>query len=126
MISNRHLNRFKQNTENEIECYKTHILKFCAKEYAKRKWVMQIHIGAMRNTNTKMYKSYGPDAGCDSMNDLPVVEKLSKLIDSFLIETPLPKIILYNLNPMHNYPILTMMANFQESPVANKIQFGSG
>ena len=30
---------------------------------------MQIHFGAIRNNNTKMFKKLGPDSGIDSIND---------------------------------------------------------
>ncbi|MBQ2459992.1 MAG: glucuronate isomerase, partial [Bacteroidaceae bacterium] len=41
-------------------------------------------------------------------------------------EGSLPQTILYNINPSDNEMLATMAGNFQEGPVAGKIQFGSG
>ena len=99
---------------------------FLGREYAKRGWVMQLHIGAMRNNNTRMYEKLGADMGFDSINDFSVAEKLSYILDSLEKEDLLPKTILYNLNPKDNYVIGTMIGNFQKAPTPSKIQFGSG
>lgn len=113
-------------TQEEEESYKTAVLKHCASEYTRLGWAMQIHIGALRNNNTKMFKLLGPDTGFDSVNDLAIAEKLSKFLDNLDVDDCLPKTILYTLNPKDNYVIGTMLGNFQKAPVAGKIQFGSG
>ncbi len=99
---------------------------YLGREYAKRGWVMQLHIGAMRNNNTRMYERVGTDTGFDSVNDFQIAEKLSFILDSLEKEDLLPKTILYTLNPKDNYVIGTMLGNFQKGPVPSKIQFGSG
>ena len=101
-------------------------LVFLGKEYAKRGWVMQLHIGALRNNNTRMFEKLGPDTGFDSVNDFMVAESISKLLDSLEKEDLLPKTILYCLNPKDNYVLGTMLGNFQKGPTPGKIQFGSG
>ncbi len=99
---------------------------FLGREYAKRGWVMQLHIGALRNNNTRMYERLGADTGFDSINDFNIAEKLAYILDSLEKDDLLPKTILYTLNPKDNYVIGTMIGNFQKSPVTSKIQFGSG
>lgn len=101
-------------------------LVFLGKEYAKRGWVMQLHIGALRNNNTRMFEKLGPDTGFDSVNDFMVAESISKLLDVLEKEDLLPKTILYCLNPKDNYVLGTMLGNFQKGPTPCKIQFGSG
>lgn len=101
-------------------------LVFLGREYAKRGWTMQLHIGALRNNNTKMFEKLGPDTGFDSVNDFRVAEMLSHLMDTLEKEDALPKTILYTLNPKDNYVLATMLGNFQKAPVPGKIQFGSG
>lgn len=110
----------------ETDVFKTDILRHCASEYTKRGWTMQLHIGALRNNNTKMYRSLGADTGFDSINDLCIAEKLSSFMDNLEINDVLPKTILYTLNPKDNYVLGTMLGNFQSAPVPGKIQFGSG
>ena len=108
--------------------FKTAILMVLAKAYKERDWAMQIHFGAIRNNNTRMFKKLGPDAGFDSISDQgEVAAPLNALLDAFEQENSLPKTIVYNLNPVYNELIGTTIQNFQaESGIAGKIQFGSG
>ena len=110
---------------DEIEKYKTELMRFFAKEYARRGWGMEIHIGAMRNNNTPKFRTLGPDTGFDSIADYEVAYNLSRLLDSLETEGLLPKTILFTLNPKDNYVLGTMLGNFQSSEAASKIQFGS-
>ncbi len=112
-------------TDEEVEKYKTSIITFFAKEYAKRDWVMQIHIGALRNNNTNMFKKLGPDTGFDSIDDNKIAHKLSRFMDNLDKDGNLPKVILYSLNPNDNYTLAAMLGNFQKGGVKGKIQLGS-
>ena len=99
---------------------------FLGGEYAKRGWTMQLHIGALRNNNTKMFEKIGADTGFDSINDFRIAEGLATILDNLEKKDLLPKTILYCLNPKDNYVLGTMIGNFQKAPTAGKIQFGSG
>lgn len=112
-------------TAGEIDGYKTELLRVLAKEYDKHGWAMEIHIGAMRNNNTKMFRLLGPDAGYDSIDDAPVAVGLSRFLDSLAVEDSLPKTILFCLNPKDNYVLGSMLGNFQNDEAPSKIQFGS-
>ena len=48
---------------------KHYTLQFLGKLYSELGWTMQLHIAAIRNNNTKMFKKLGPDTGFDSIND---------------------------------------------------------
>ena len=113
-------------TNEEIDAFKTAMLTVCAEEYTRLGWAMQLHIGALRNNNRRMYEKLGADVGFDSINDLCIAENLAKFMDSLEYRDVLPKTILYTLNPKDNYVLGTMLGNFQKAPVAGKIQFGSG
>ncbi len=113
-------------TREEIDAFKTAMLKVCAEEYTRLGWTMQLHIGALRNNNRKMYEKLGPDTGFDSINDLCIAEALSAFMNHLEYSDVLPKTILYTLNPKDNYVLGTMLGNFQKAPTAGKIQFGSG
>ena len=101
-------------------------LIYLGEEYAKRGWVWQLHIGALRNNNTRMFEKLGPDTGFDSVNDFQIAEGLSKILDGLDKKNMLPKTILYTLNPKDNYVLGTMLGNFQGGGIPGKIQFGSG
>ena len=112
--------------KEDIDSFKCGILKVCAEEYTKLGWAMQLHIGALRNNNRKMYEKIGPDTGFDSINDLCIAEALSAFMNSLEAADCLPKTILYTLNPKDNYVLGAMLGNFQKAPMPGKIQFGSG
>lgn len=93
---------------------------------AERGWVQQLHLGALRNNSTRLFKKLGPDIGCDSMHDLAVARPLSEFLDRLDRQGKLPKTILYNLNPRDNALLATMIGNFQDGSVPGKMQYGSG
>ena len=113
-------------TRDEIDSFKCALMRVCAEEYSRLGWTMQLHIGALRNNNRRMYEKLGPDTGFDSINDLCIAESLSKFMDSLEYAGCLPKTILYTLNPKDNYVLGTMLGNFQGGGIPGKIQFGSG
>ncbi len=88
-------------------------------------WVQQFHLGALRNNNTRMMRTLGPDTGFDSIGDFEMARPLAKFLDRLDKENKLAKTILYNLNPRDNELIATMIGNFQDGSVAGKIQYGS-
>lgn len=106
--------------------FATAVLVWLGKQYAKRGWVMQLHIGALRNNNTRMFKLLGADSGFDSIGDAPVAYPLSRLLDEMDKTDELPRTILYCLNPRDNEVLATMIGNFQGGGIAGKVQFGSG
>jgi len=91
-----------------------------------RGWTQQFHLGALRNNNTRLFRTLGPDTGFDSIGDFEVARPLSRLLDRLDMENQLAQTILYNLNPRDNELIATMIGNFQDGSVPGKIQFGSG
>ncbi|GAB1664664.1 glucuronate isomerase [Mannheimia haemolytica] len=112
--------------EEEIAQFSTALLVWLGTEYHKRNWVMQMHIGAIRNNNSRMFKLLGADSGFDSIGDRTFAEPLSRLLDSMDQTDQLPKTILYCLNPRDNEMLGSMIGNFQTGGIAGKIQFGSG
>ena len=116
----------KELSREELDSFKTAVIRVCAGEYERLGWTMQIHFGALRNNNGRMFESLGADTGFDSINDLNVAEPLSRLLNSLEYEGILPKTILYTLNPKDNYVLGTMIGNFQKAPTPARIQFGSG
>ena len=93
---------------------------------AARGWTKQLHLGALRNNNTRLLKQLGPDTGFDSIGDFPQCQALAAYLDRLDQENSLPKTIIYNLNPADNYAFATMIGNFQDGTIPGKLQFGSG
>ncbi|MFW6138608.1 MAG: glucuronate isomerase, partial [Spirochaetota bacterium] len=57
----------KTPTTQEALKFKTGVMVELGCMNAERGWTMQLHIGALRNNNTKMFRTLGPDTGFDSM-----------------------------------------------------------
>jgi glucuronate isomerase len=112
-------------TAKEIAQFKSMMmLEFALMDWQKG-WVQQLHLGAMRNTNSRMFYTLGPDTGFDSIGDYTTAEPLAKFLDACDRTNRLPKTILYNLNPRDNEVMATMLGNFQGDGIPGKIQFGS-
>ncbi|MBD3421433.1 MAG: glucuronate isomerase [Chitinivibrionales bacterium] len=92
---------------------------------AEKGWTMQLHLGAMRNNNTRMFTALGPDTGFDSIGDFEIARPLAKFLDRLDIDDRLPRTILYNLNSRDNELFATMIGNFQDGSIPGKIQYGS-
>ncbi|MBR3195236.1 MAG: glucuronate isomerase [Clostridia bacterium] len=105
--------------------YQTALLRHVAQEYCRRGWVMQLHYGALRNANTRMYGVLGADTGYDCINTPDTAQALVRLLDSLEEENLLPKTILYSLNPNDNAVLTTAMGCFQHAGTRNWIQHGS-
>ncbi|VUD59107.1 Uronate isomerase [Thalassocella blandensis] len=115
----------KKISEQEQAQFFTAVILWLAEQYEQRGWAMQLHIGPLRNTSTRMLKSFGPDAGCDSMGDRPFAYELAKLLNAMDVMGRLPKTILYHINPAANEVLASMVGNFQGGGIPGKMQFGS-
>jgi len=106
--------------------FKTAMLVELAVMDHEKGWAQQFHIGAIRNNNSRMYHSVGPDSGFDSIGDFQIAKSMSKLFDRLDSLEQLAKTIVYNLNPTSNELMLTMAYNFNDGKTPGKMQFGSG
>ncbi|WP_168121009.1 glucuronate isomerase [Paenibacillus sp. HB172176] len=112
-------------TLEEEKTYKTYTFLFMGRLYAELGWVMQLHINASRNNNTRMFNKLGPDTGFDSINDSLVAYPLTRLLDELDGTDSLPKTILYSLNARDNEVLAALMGSFQGGGIAGKLQLGS-
>jgi glucuronate isomerase len=115
------------------DAFKTKVLTGLAGFYAKRGMVMQLHMAAIRNVNSRMLQRLGPDTGYDAVVDNAISAKLAGLLDHMDKADSLPKTVLYSLNPKDYYPLVTVMGGFQDGGakqenhpgVRGRMQFGS-
>lgn len=106
--------------------FTTAVLVYLGREYHRRDWAQQYHMGALRNNSTRGLSGLGPDTGFDSIGDRAIAEPLSRLLDAQDRDGRLPRTVLYCLNPTHNEVLATMAGNFQGGGIPGKVQFGSG
>jgi glucuronate isomerase len=113
-------------TREEGARFAAYLMEFFGELDAGKGWVKQLHLGAMRNVNDKLFADLGPDVGGDSIGDFQQAGPLGRYLGRLAGRGILPKMVLYNLNPSDNYIMATMAGNFQGGGVAGRIQFGSG
>ena len=82
----------------EKDAFFGYLLVFLLKEYKKRGIAAQMHFSVLRNVNSGIYETLGPDAGCDVIGEEPNLGSLLRFLDA-VPEEERPPVILYTLNP---------------------------
>ena len=113
-------------TPEETRQFGSFLMLYFGRLDAARGWTKQLHLGALRNVNTRMRRDLGPDTGFDSIGDFPQAQALAFYLDRLEHYGDMPKMVLYNNNPNDNYVLASMAGNFQDGSMAGRIQFGSG
>ncbi len=101
-------------TPAEKEAFGGYLMLFFGELDASRGWTKQLHLGCLRNNHSRLFGELGRDIGCDSIGDFDHARALGRYLDELAARDRLPRMIVYNLNPKDNYPISTMLGNFQE------------
>ena len=104
----------KDASREEKEQFGAFIMLYLCRWYSANNWTMQIHLGPLHNNSSHLLKTFGPDAGTDSIGDWSQAEKMSAFLDRLDLENALPKTIVYNNNPADNFVVSTMLGNFQK------------
>ena len=112
-------------TQEEIEGYQTTLLLAMGKTYHRLGIAMQLHYSCLRNTNTRMFKTLGPDAGFDAIAQNTCGVNVFRFLSALDESGQCPKTILYSLNPADNEQLGTLIGSFQDSSIPGKIQHGS-
>lgn len=110
--------------ERDARIFKSAFLYHCGRMNREKGWVFQLHIGPIRNNNSRMMKKLGRDTGFDSIGDAEIAEALSQMLDRLDRDDSLPKTVLYNSNPRDNELFITMAGNFMDGSVPGKVQHG--
>lgn len=100
------------------------LVRFLALECARRDWVMMLHLGAQRQTSSRLRALAGPAGGYATIGQSCDIAGLCRFLDELEQRGGLPRTILYNLNPADNAALATLTGSFAEDGVRGKIQFG--
>ncbi len=97
-------------TQEEVVTFKAFMLYEFGLLNQETNWVMQLHIGAMRDYRDSLYETLGPDSGGDiSTNALDIAGNLRYFLNQFDGRL---KIVLYVLDPTHLPTISTIARAF--------------
>ena len=111
-------------SKEDAEKFRGYMLYALMKLYATQGLVTELHVGPMRNNNSRMMAAIGPDTGFDSISDENSIKTMSRLFDRLDSEGCLPKTIVFNLNPKMNTEIMTLIGSFQTDEARGKLQYG--
>lgn len=92
---------------------------------ARKGWVQQLHLGALRDANSRKVEALGQGRGFDSIGYYDNTLPLCRFLDYLNRQDLLAKTILYNLNPADNEVFSTMASNFNEGDCRGKVQHGA-
>jgi glucuronate isomerase len=109
----------------EAEALRAALLFEVGRMDARKGWAMQLHMGSLRNLNSRAFRRLGPDTGYDAACDEPLARGLAAFLDALEAEGSLPKTVLYSLNPGDYESLATIMGCFQDGSVPGKMQLGS-
>lgn len=112
--------------KQEVSQFKSAMLIELAVMDHEAGWAQQFHVGALRNNNSRLFLELGPDTGFDSIGDFKMAKSMSRFLNRLDQQNQLAKTIVYNLNPVDNALMVTMINNFNDGITPGKMQFGSG
>lgn len=114
-----------KSCEEEQSRLSSYILTFLGHEYAKRKIVLQLHIGAQRKTSTRLRAATGPAGGYAGIGNSADVVSLVRFLDTLdSFESKIPKTVLFTLNPADNALFSVLSGSFSKSGVSGVITQG--
>ncbi len=103
---------------------KTHLLTFLSNQYAKRRWTLQLHVGAQRQTSRRLAKAAGKAGGYACIGSTLDIAILARLLDALEQQGGLPRTIIYPLNPGDYEMIASLCGSFVEDGMPGKLQLG--
>ncbi len=111
--------------QEEADGYKTALMVWLGKEYSRRGWAMEIHMGPIRSQNKRMVAKVGEATGFDSIGDHQLAVPLASYMNCLEETGQLPKTILFSSNNRDNMVLAAMTGNFQDGSIPSKIQMGT-
>jgi len=109
----------------ETADWQASLLAALGRAYHERDMVMQMHIGVLRNSRSRLFDRMGRDAGGDSIRDEALARPLNRLLDRLDRTDQLPRTILYALDPARLAVTTTTAGNFQDGSRGGKVQAGT-
>ncbi len=107
--------RGKELSSDEVITYQSYLLIQLGVIYKERGFVMQLHVGAIRDNNKALLAKAGNNVGNDSLADFNYIAQIGGLLDAINNLSGLPKTVLYNLNPKDNEALAPMCGIFWEN-----------
>lgn len=122
----------KELDQSDVRDYISHMMHQFAAMNSKAGWVMQIHLGAVRDYRDVLFNTLGPDTGGDICDpSISLVDPIKALLNAFDGKL---KVAIYSLDPVH-WPAMATITRafgkdvnlgsawwFNDSPIGMKRQ----
>lgn len=105
----------------QISCY---VLRALFEIYVKNNMVVQLHVGAQRQTSTRLKNLAGKAGGYAGIGSTVDVKSLTNLFDDVEQKAGLPRIILFTLNPSDNAVMAILSGSYSKDGVSGLITQG--
>ena len=116
---------FRDGKAADPVAFRSAVLRLLLGEYARRGWLLQLHIGAQRSTSARLRKLVGPAGGFAGIGRTCDIASLAALLnDGEQGEHGLPRVVLYTLNPADHAALAVLAGSFPGDGVAGKVQLG--
>jgi len=110
---------------NDVTRFQSYMLLKLARMYFENDMVMQMHLGAVRNTNSEMFRQIGPDSGYDIIGNSLDVNAIIQLLNTLNSEGVLPKTIIYPINPTDYTKLAVAVIAFSCAKSPYYVQLGN-
>ena len=110
--------------ENDKEGKKKNLLTMLGNEYAKRKWTLLLHLGAKRQTSSRLRSVAGAAGGYAAVGGGFDIPRVVDLLNGMECSGGLPDTVLFPLNMSDQAAFSVMQGSFSEDGVASKVQLG--
>lgn len=108
----------------ETAQYRAAVLHRLAVMHHEKGWVQHFHVGALRNTNSRLQQHLGADVGADAIGDWEQARPMAQFFDRLDREGRLARTVVYNNNPRDNAVFATLAGSFNDGTVPGKMQYG--
>jgi len=115
----------KAASPEDADRFASFMMEFFGVLDCEKGWVKQLHLGALRDPNSRIAAKLGADTGCDTIGDFKQGNALARYLDRLDRIGKLGKTIIYNLNPADTYLFAAMPGSFQDGSIVGKLQYGA-
>lgn len=119
--------RFKEKKlpETERAALACAVLRLLGGLYAEMGWTLQLHIGALRQTSSRLRAAAGPAGGYAGIGHTCDIRSLAALLDDLEKSAAgLPRVILYTLNPSDHAAFAVLSGAFPGDGERGKVTLG--
>jgi len=112
-------------SEDDKKRFSSYMLTFLCSEYAKKGLTVQLHIGAKRETSTRLRNLAGKAGGYAAIGNSVDIKSITKMLDILeQSEGGLPRMVLFTLNPSDNAMISVLSGSYSKDGVSGLITQG--